>query len=533
MGGEAKRGMSNMEIKTLQISQINERIGIRSIKPKGVERLKAKISEVGYLPEKPVIVTPNGKGYILIDGAHRVAALEALGEDSVEALIDESLVTEAMRFRRGRLANEVSETVIPTTFVDDAELIWVLTGQGMTQTEIGGVLGWSREKVKNYNALKGISPESWEVIGTAFEGAVPTEENGSVPNNGTAVPFSENLLRQALSLTPDQQLELVSDLASARIDKRQFAKRASIYKTRNEIKAYIAEKCPGVSSDFLANRLSDIDQGGYDDDWSTESRSKIQQFIEAILDEWQQKSSAKLILGDFEAEVLTIDDGIIDLVLTDIPYNISNQGKVTKQGSVIVNASFDHEGDEWDTLPDEQYVGKVRLWVKEWERITKEGGSVISFCDKVFISDMWRIFAESGLLPKGIIVWEKVNPTPASSSRRNLISSVEFMIWGVKPGGSYTFNDSDNWNKQNVIHAPICGGNERIKDRNGETLHPTQKPLKVLLSLVEVFSNRGGMVFDGFMGSGSTGEAAKLLGRKFIGIERSQVYFNAAQKRLV
>lgn len=61
------------------------------------------------------------------------------------------------RLRRGRLANEVSETVVPTTFVDDAELVWSLADEGMTQTQIGNVLGWGgRTVVANYARLQEI-----------------------------------------------------------------------------------------------------------------------------------------------------------------------------------------------------------------------------------------------------------------------------------------------------------------------------------------------------------------------------------------
>jgi site-specific DNA-methyltransferase (adenine-specific)/modification methylase len=80
----------------------------------------------------------------------------------------------------------------------------------------------------------------------------------------------------------------------------------------------------------------------------------------------------------------------------------------------------------------------------------------------------------------------------------------------------------------NFIETPICNGPERLKEPH----HPTQKPVKVLEHMIKIASNKGDMVFDPFMGVGSTGVAALNLGRKFIGIEIDEKYFKAAEKRL-
>jgi adenine-specific DNA-methyltransferase len=67
---------------------------------------------------------------------------------------------------------------------------------------------------------------------------------------------------------------------------------------------------------------------------------------------------------------------------------------------------------------------------------------------------------------------------------------------------------------------------------SGNKLHPTQKPLSVLLPLVETFSAPGGLVLDPFAGSGSTLLAARMLGRRYFGIELDATYAAAAQRRL-
>jgi len=80
----------------------------------------------------------------------------------------------------------------------------------------------------------------------------------------------------------------------------------------------------------------------------------------------------------------------------------------------------------------------------------------------------------------------------------------------------------------NFIESPICMGSERVRNPG----HPTQKPLKVLRHIIKIASNSNDLVFDPFMGVGSTGVAALEMNRCFWGIEIDENYFNAAEKRL-
>jgi site-specific DNA-methyltransferase (adenine-specific)/modification methylase len=77
----------------------------------------------------------------------------------------------------------------------------------------------------------------------------------------------------------------------------------------------------------------------------------------------------------------------------------------------------------------------------------------------------------------------------------------------------------------NIVIGGICQGNERVG-------HPTQKPLYLLEHIIRIASNKNDVVFDPFMGVGSTGEAALKLSRKFIGFEISKGYFDIARARL-
>lgn len=524
--------------KEIELDEITDRVQVRSTNLVGIEWIKNKIEAVGYNPEKPLLVTTNTdigkKGYILIDGNHRYEGLKKLNITRVPVYIDDTLVTSELRLRRARKANEVTSVIVPQTFVDDAELVWALKKDKYTGDQIGNILGdWKKSQISNYYNLCRIDDEVWKLISTTVSKIVESNAIGVVEQNSTTVNFTENLLRLIVPLIPDQQLELIQDLMEGKDKnpKEQFKKKAIAYKVRNAIKKYIIEQSSQISNEFIKQRLNDVDKGGYDIDWETEDKLKITQFIQAISDEWEQKSGTKLIFGDFGVEINGITDQSVDLILTDIPYNISNQGKLTKVGQDMVNAAFD-AGDKWDTDTLESYYIQLQSWVSNWERVLKPGGSVISFCDKPVSGILWQMFSDVGLNSKNLIIWERTNPHPSGLIRKNLISSVEIMVWAIKPGQSYTFNSSDNWDRKNIIKASFCSGHERLKDEKGETLHKTQKPLAILTPLIEVFSNRGDLVFDGFMGVGSVGDAALSLGRKFIGIENVEKYFNAAQKRL-
>jgi modification methylase len=79
---------------------------------------------------------------------------------------------------------------------------------------------------------------------------------------------------------------------------------------------------------------------------------------------------------------------------------------------------------------------------------------------------------------------------------------------------------------------PICSGGERLKGADGKKAHPTQKPEALLHRVLLSTTNPGDLVLDPFFGTGTTGAAAKRLGRHFIGIERDPDYLAVARERL-
>jgi site-specific DNA-methyltransferase (adenine-specific) len=116
------------------------------------------------------------------------------------------------------------------------------------------------------------------------------------------------------------------------------------------------------------------------------------------------------------------------------------------------------------------------------------------------------------------------------------------MVW-VKPNAKPNLN-GDGPGKGHEIIAAFWSGAGRTKwngggkvgvfihNRPSKHVHPTEKPVALMKELVRLFTDPGDVVFDPFMGSGSTGVAALELGRKFIGIEKDPVYFCIARDRI-
>ena len=102
------------------------------------------------------------------------------------------------------------------------------------------------------------------------------------------------------------------------------------------------------------------------------------------------------------------------------------------------------------------------------------------------------------------------------------------MIWAARgpEAKAYTFNyetlkaGNEDVQVRSDWFLPICTGTERLKDESGRKTHPTQKPEALLTRVLLAASNAGDLVLDPFFGSGTTGVAARRLGRSFIGIER-------------
>jgi len=204
----------------------------------------------------------------------------------------------------------------------------------------------------------------------------------------------------------------------------------------------------------------------------------------------------------------TLPDNCVDLVLTDPPYGTNDgKGKVIRRGNSDVNFST----LEWDK--------KLPLhWIKELPRTLKDDRWGCVFTDNKAVDIIWRELEQNGLSPRNTFYWYKTNKAP--TPRSNFKSCVETAIVFTKGRTNKKWFGGATQN--NMIQMPFCQ----------EGLHPTQKPVGLFRFLLKLFTEDSDVIFDPFMGSGTTAVAAYQMGRQWFGCELSKEYCDIANKRI-
>jgi len=246
---------------------------------------------------------------------------------------------------------------------------------------------------------------------------------------------------------------------------------------------------------------------------SIEKKKEIEKRVENI----NYNFSENVKLGDAKDLIKDIEDNSVDLILTDPPYFLS-EGKT----DIKFKDRSDIKRDQGDW--DKQKIEILLELLPDMYRVLRDGGSIYIMTQDSLIGLLQNELSKAGFNPHATIVWHKTNPPPGAV-RTQFCSSCEYIIFATK-GEKHTFNVEDGWNRHNFIEGPICMGNERYYN------HPTQKPLYLFEKLMKISSNRGDTVLDPFAGTGTTGVAAKKLGRNFILFEKEKEYVNIIKARL-
>ena len=251
--------------------------------------------------------------------------------------------------------------------------------------------------------------------------------------------------------------------------------------------------------------------------------------------------SNSIHLGDCLQLLEQIGPGTVDMVFADPPYNLS--GKALKLKGNKTGGDWEKVNESWDVYSVVDYQRFSNEWVAASYKTLKDGGAIYICCSQHNMEAALHSLRVNNFKVNNIIVWEKSNPMP-NTTKRLLTHSVEFVIWAVK-GKGWTFNASElrdvNPDRQkdgsprmmrDVWTFPVVQGQERLRGKDGRALHPTQKPLELVRRTIIASTNKGDLVMDPFMGSGTTAVAAKMEGLKWIGIERDNRYIRAAEKRI-
>jgi len=242
-----------------------------------------------------------------------------------------------------------------------------------------------------------------------------------------------------------------------------------------------------------------------------------------------------IIQGNSLKLLKEIPDKSIDLVFADPPYNLQLKDTLYRPDQTAVEAVT----NDWDKFDTYQTYDKFCIeWLRECKRILKDGGALWVIGSYHNILRLGTSIQNLGFWILNDIIWHKTNPMPNFRGTR-FTNAHETLLWcTTSRKAKYTFNYqnlkelNDGKQMRSDWHIPICAGKERLRESNNQRSHPTQKPEALLYRILLASSQKGDVVLDPFLGSGTTAVMAKKLQRNYIGFEQDESYIKLAKKRL-
>lgn len=214
----------------------------------------------------------------------------------------------------------------------------------------------------------------------------------------------------------------------------------------------------------------------------------------------------RLLHGDCYDIIPTLPDSSIDLVVTDPPYMFDIDGK-----GIYAKRDYHKELEKLDStcFVVEDFLDAVAPKMKVFYGYF--------FCNKTLLPD-YLDYARKHGLKYDIFTLYKKNPIPSYSGHH--LNDMEYCVMLKKPGGYFNRKcDFDDYRKSYSVKCE-------------KRIHPAEKPVEFLERFVRVSCPDGGTVFDPFMGSGSSCIAAVKNEKKFVGIEKNDMYYELAENRI-
>ena len=244
----------------------------------------------------------------------------------------------------------------------------------------------------------------------------------------------------------------------------------------------------------------------------------------------------KTIHGDSLQVMDALPEAFADLIIADPPYNL---GK-------------DYNGEFFSKMKKEQYEEYTRRWLSSVRPLLKETGSIYVCCDWESSLIIGNLLSDYFVV-RNRITWQREKGRGAKANWKNSMED----IWFATASDKYKFNLEDVKVRRKVIAPYRENGKPKdwVESSDGNfrdtcpsnfwddltvpfwsmkenTAHPAQKPEKLIAKLILASSDEGDMVFDPFLGSGTTSVTAKKLGRHYLGIEKDERYCIWTEQRI-
>lgn len=244
----------------------------------------------------------------------------------------------------------------------------------------------------------------------------------------------------------------------------------------------------------------------------------------------------RTVCGDTMQTVRFMPHGFVDLMIADPPYNLDKN----------------FGGENFRSMSDSDYCHYTEKWLLAVKPLLKSTATLYVCCDWKCSSIIESVLKKHFII-RNRITWQREKGRGALKNYKNCMED----IWFATVSNEYTFNADAVKQRRRVIAPYKSDGKPKDweETENGRfrntscsnlwddisvpywsmaenTAHPTQKPEKLLAKLILASSNEGNVVFDPFLGSGSSSVTAKKLNRHYVGVEKSEQYCVWAQRRL-
>lgn len=236
-----------------------------------------------------------------------------------------------------------------------------------------------------------------------------------------------------------------------------------------------------------------------DNNWSIQELTRHLK-VHNVLETSKAKGSGKVVL--IEGDVLKVKLPEVDIVLTDPPYNVTE--------------------NEWDKFGTTK---QFMQWTEKWLRKVKWNKHLFVFCSSQYIADFEMLLRKLKLPVKSRIVWVHKNMSMGRVAQDSFITCYD-MIFHC---GKTDLNFPTEWSSERFDVKEFANPQTNFTDTK---LHPTQKPYELIKELLKYSSKETDTVLDCFAGSGTTGVAAQELGNKCYLIEKDKEYIEIIKKRL-
>jgi site-specific DNA-methyltransferase (adenine-specific) len=461
---------------------------LRDIRDSVIEKLKERIKN-GYNPARPLTVVEDNGRYIVADGNHRLKVLQELGVSEVPCVIRAE-----NPYWLATSCNQDEDTYAPMDLFDWLDVIRQLREQGHTQAQIGERVGWSRERVKDHVIVL-------DKIGAQVLDLAKAHQEGRAPTNGASAPtfpFSEGWFRSSglYDLNEYYQVQFMDAFLfdKLRWNKEKVQRETAKYALWMTLEAVaLAESVNATDAQILVDMI----RAGV---FKTETQ------LRQKLNDMNIKAKNRLVCGDAIQVLEGLDDGTIDIVITDPPYGIDYKSNRSKFSDHITKTGVANDGpEEALALLDET----CRILVNK----TKADAHLYFFAGWQTEPEFRQIIKQYFDI-KAVLYWDKGNH-----------GSGDLESWGIQT--------------ESIIYA--TKGNRGVNKRRGNVISvsrmspvnmitPTQKPVEVIRQLLDVSAHKADTVCDPFMGSGATIKAVKDFGGlHYIGIELDKLVFEKAK----